>query len=485
MIFHRIGGTILVIMTVASFAGAADDTGNSVRLTIVGAAPATVLQPLTTDVSRASYYFRSETDQTQQRAKPLAWHPSIYPGIDLISYGDDYQLEYVFTVSPGADPSLIKLAYEKPEHMHLSHTGNITVQMDGGEMIQMSPVIFLLENGKTRMIPGRYSINYDKTISIDPGTVFNQRYSKLNGTQMNLVPVGGQPGGPMYSFYVAKYEVTNDQFLRFLNNAEANRRSARGANMFFKHTGSIAFKQDDFTDASDMFNIAASRLVYNPKNSAGNRYDHARSPKGDAPFASHPVSGVSWYGAVKYCNWLTIESGRGLAQLCYTEGTNALDWAPVTATNWTEGVFEAYERELWLSYQGFRLPMVDSPPPLIITNAYNEFYKSAAWSGVTNMPYGFGREICDIYDANYRKLSIGMGFQTLPVGFFNGTNILNKIAVRPNNNYYGIYDLSGNMAEWMTDRGRANNRTSRAVCGGSWIQSMETLANARLAAPSA
>src|SRR5439155_49910 len=35
----------------------------------------------------------------------------VYPGIDLIYYGNGRQLEYDFVVSPGADPAAIRLAF--------------------------------------------------------------------------------------------------------------------------------------------------------------------------------------------------------------------------------------------------------------------------------------------------------------------------------------------------------------------------------------
>src|SRR6185369_4318023 len=37
---------------------------------------------------------------------------NIYPGIDLVYYGTGKQVEYDFTVAPGADPDQIRLAFE-------------------------------------------------------------------------------------------------------------------------------------------------------------------------------------------------------------------------------------------------------------------------------------------------------------------------------------------------------------------------------------
>src|SRR5260370_41787359 len=54
---------------------------------------------------------------------PAQWHTgmptfskvryrNVYPGIDLIYYGNHRQLEYDFVVAPGADPQSIRMQFE-------------------------------------------------------------------------------------------------------------------------------------------------------------------------------------------------------------------------------------------------------------------------------------------------------------------------------------------------------------------------------------
>src|SRR2546430_5784455 len=47
-------------------------------------------------------------------------YEAVYPGIDLVYYGNQRQLEYDFVVAPGADPKAITLAVEAgfspPDH---------------------------------------------------------------------------------------------------------------------------------------------------------------------------------------------------------------------------------------------------------------------------------------------------------------------------------------------------------------------------------
>jgi len=79
---------------------------------------------------------------------PRKWHAGvphyakvryrdIYPGIDIVYYGNAKgRLEYDFVVSPGADPSLIQIAYNRPVHREAS--GDLQV----AGVTQKRPLVF-------------------------------------------------------------------------------------------------------------------------------------------------------------------------------------------------------------------------------------------------------------------------------------------------------------------------------------------------------
>ena len=43
----------------------------------------------------------------------------VYPGIDLVYYGNPQQLEYDLVVAPGADPGQIRLSFEGVDGMRI------------------------------------------------------------------------------------------------------------------------------------------------------------------------------------------------------------------------------------------------------------------------------------------------------------------------------------------------------------------------------
>lgn len=183
------------------------------------------------------------------------------------------------------------------------------------------------------------------------------------GPDMRRVPGGGQPGGPAYDFYVSTHPVSNDEFVRFLNDAQTNPFNERGTNLYFDVYGNVWFNPAMQRERDEIFDIHDSRIVYDPRHPLGARYSVTPViPRMGGSYTNHPVVGVSWYGALKYCNWLTLDSGLGAAERCFREGTNGWSWAPVTSapTNWARGLFTPRERREWLQYRGYRLPMDNS-----------------------------------------------------------------------------------------------------------------------------
>jgi hypothetical protein len=66
----------------------------------------------------------------------------VYPGIDLIYYGRERELEFDFVVSPGADPGGIALRFEGAEGLEIDAGGSIVIRTAGGELVQRPPIVY-------------------------------------------------------------------------------------------------------------------------------------------------------------------------------------------------------------------------------------------------------------------------------------------------------------------------------------------------------
>ncbi len=87
----------------------------------------------------------------------------IYPGIDLKYYGNGKELEYDFVVSPGADPSQIRVRYEGVETISINDNGDLVVTTEWGEVVERRPHVYQLKYGREVAIDTRYGLFAENT----------------------------------------------------------------------------------------------------------------------------------------------------------------------------------------------------------------------------------------------------------------------------------------------------------------------------------
>ncbi|MGA2101336.1 MAG: SBBP repeat-containing protein, partial [Candidatus Sulfotelmatobacter sp.] len=160
----------------------------TVEFRLVGSAANTVsvgeyLQP-----GRVNYFMGS--DHSKWRTNVPTYrsvrYKNIYPGIDLIYYGNHQQLEYDFAISPGADPRLIQFGIKGASRIELDEAGNLVLQTGGGELHFQSPVVYQESDGKRVPVRGSYVLkdathiafqvaSYDesKLLVIDPVLMYS------------------------------------------------------------------------------------------------------------------------------------------------------------------------------------------------------------------------------------------------------------------------------------------------------------------------
>ena len=104
-------------------------------------------------------YFRGRDATSWQTNVPTyrrVKYSAVYPGIDLVYYGQPQQLEYDFIVAPGADPGIIKLAFAGVEQTTVDTRGDLVLKTTGGPLRFQKPVIFQINGGRRRTVEGGY-----------------------------------------------------------------------------------------------------------------------------------------------------------------------------------------------------------------------------------------------------------------------------------------------------------------------------------------
>jgi hypothetical protein len=80
----------------------------------------------------------------------------VYPGIDLRYYGNGGQLEYDFIVSPGADPSRIRVAYRNANSLSVNTSGALVIETEWGVLLERRPCVYQQDGDLVRELEGDY-----------------------------------------------------------------------------------------------------------------------------------------------------------------------------------------------------------------------------------------------------------------------------------------------------------------------------------------
>ena len=225
-------------------------------------------------------------------------------------------------------------------------------------------------------------------------------------------------------FWIGQYEVTNQEYLELVQWAYDNGYvTATSSSVLDDLDGSTK----ELVDLEDLdCEIGFSGGVFSLR-------DAGHGINGD-----HPLKEVTWYGAVAYCDWLSLSEGLSRA---YDHST------------WVCGGGDPYSAE------GYRLP----------TDAEWEY--AAQWNDERIYPWGDESPTCSL--ANYKPSGRNCVGWTSPVGGYP--------AGAQSNHSDPIYDLAGNVWEWAndwyqcdlgtspeTDPPGPNTGSTRVIRGGSW-----------------
>ncbi len=93
----------------------------------------------------------------------------IYPGVDVVFYGNNHQLEYDFIFAPGASPGVVALRFEGAEKIKLGAEGELVVSVGKRAVHQPQPLIYQTVNGTRQIISGGYKILPSQTVAFNIG----------------------------------------------------------------------------------------------------------------------------------------------------------------------------------------------------------------------------------------------------------------------------------------------------------------------------
>ncbi len=130
----------------------------ALRMSLVGAARKPVVSGLDELPGKANYFIGKDPAKWRTNVPTYAkvYYQNVYPGIDLLYYGNQRQLEHDFVVAPGADPKKIVLGFRGMDKLEIDTQGDLVLHTAQGDIRQKRPVVYQEIDGVRHEIDGGY-----------------------------------------------------------------------------------------------------------------------------------------------------------------------------------------------------------------------------------------------------------------------------------------------------------------------------------------
>jgi hypothetical protein len=132
-------------------------------------------------------------------------YESVYPGIDMVWYGNQQLLEHDFLIAPGADPSRIKLSFSGTDKISIDSAGALVLRAGAEDLRLLKPHAWQESNAGRRTIPCDYRLDekgqvefrlgeYEATLPlvIDPALVYSTYIGGIGGDSALDIAVDGE-----------------------------------------------------------------------------------------------------------------------------------------------------------------------------------------------------------------------------------------------------------------------------------------------------
>lgn len=148
-----------------------------VRMQLIGANPSALSAAELPQITRTNYFLGSDPTQWHTdipNYRQVRYH-SVYPGIDLLYYGNHRQLEHDFIVAANANPARIAFSLSGIQAMQIDDvSGDLLLNTSSGQLRLHKPVSYQETNGHRTPVSTSYRLLPDRRISFNLGSYDHQ-----------------------------------------------------------------------------------------------------------------------------------------------------------------------------------------------------------------------------------------------------------------------------------------------------------------------
>ena len=141
----------------------------TLRMKLVNANPAAEVAGTDELPGKSNYFLGNDPKKWRSNVATYAKvkYSNVYPGIDLVYYGNHQQLEYDFVVAAGADPRKVQLDISGVKGIRRDKRGDLLLRLAGREVCWRKPLVYQEKDGKKQVIAGHYVIRRDNQVGFE------------------------------------------------------------------------------------------------------------------------------------------------------------------------------------------------------------------------------------------------------------------------------------------------------------------------------
>lgn len=142
------------------------ETSRSVRFSLISANGAAAGRGVAPLAGRVSHLTGERSHwQTDVAVHSRVRFDGVYPGIDVVYYGNQQQLEYDFVVAPGANPGLIAFEIDGADRLEIDARGDLLVRAGARVLRQARPVAYQTIDGRRHEVEARFNLSRGQALS--------------------------------------------------------------------------------------------------------------------------------------------------------------------------------------------------------------------------------------------------------------------------------------------------------------------------------
>src|SRR2546422_4147106 len=139
----------------------------ALRIRLIGANSRSSLEGAEELPGKVNYFIGKDPEKWRTNIPTYAQvkHKDVYPGGDLVYYGNQRQLEFDFIVGPGANPNAIRLEVEGADRLDVDAQGDLVLHVNDGQLRLQKPAVYQAVKGIRQEVAGSYVLTDTNQVS--------------------------------------------------------------------------------------------------------------------------------------------------------------------------------------------------------------------------------------------------------------------------------------------------------------------------------